>query len=402
MTKKTLKIGTSENKAHAVFGASGSKRWLECPGSIALSEGMPNIESAAAAEGTKGHACLEFIVNNRSNIKAAMKMASKTWNEEMIEHAVTSTEYIITRLEEDDTSVLYVEEKIDASKFTRDGEFGTSDIGIAQYKLRRLIVADYKYGAGVPVDVEDNPQAIYYALGMLLKLGSKNFDTVELIIIQPRAHHHSGKTIRTIVMSVKEVLAWGYKFKAGVKACLEEGAPLKSGDHCQFCPAAIKCPELKIKATKDAMIVFDDGVVKKVPSVKELSPAQLSKALTAIEKIETYIKAVKEHAFDQVKKGNKIPGWKLVEKRRTRRWKDDKKVLDVAMKVLGDKCLSERKLLSPAQLEKKFKKSKNVKAWVAKNTTDTTGGVTLAKSSDKRKEANHLEAVFTVVTGDEE
>ena len=68
---------TSEVKAHADFGASGSKRWLNCSASVQLSRGMPNYESKYAQEGTDAHACLEFILKNRKNIFLAATNAYK-------------------------------------------------------------------------------------------------------------------------------------------------------------------------------------------------------------------------------------------------------------------------------------------------------------------------------------
>jgi DNA-cytosine methyltransferase len=400
---KQMEKKTSEEKLHSTYGASGSKQWMTCVGSIQMSEGMPNYENEASKDGTLAHACLEFLLKNRKNKKAAAQMAAKTWQEHHIKYGLETVEYIEELLGHwkvaDKPNALYIETEIDASKFTRDGEFGTLDLGIDASEQKTLIIGDYKFGAGISVHPKDNPQLVYYALGMLLKLGWKKFDKVILIVMQPRKANEEGETNHVWETTTENILSWGKKFKAAVKRSEAPGAitNLTSGDHCQFCLARIKCPKLKDEALKQAQIDFapSTNVIKKLPELSKVD--DIGKMLDACEKLKVFIKAVEERAYNDAKRGKKVNGWKLVEKRTTRSWKNEQTAAKVAKKVLGELAFTEPKLLSPAQFEKKFAKNKKAKAWLQNNVTNKTGGTTLARSDNKKKEINIFEAEFTVV-----
>lgn len=399
--KKKLKdIEVKAEKAHADFGASGSKKWLNCPGSIKLSEGMPNYESKYAKEGTDAHACLEFILKNRKNIFKAATMANKTWPKEMCDHAYDTAKYVLELLEVPN-SELFIETRVDSSAFTTKDQFSTLDIGVALYNARTLHIMDYKYGAGLAVDVVENSQLIYYALAMLLKLGHKEFDKVIMTIIQPRKEDADGEVIRSHMMVTEDLMEWGKKFKRGVKAALAPNAPLKAGDWCQFCTARIKCPALRDQSFKDAAIDFSPikEEIKNLPAVKDVK--DIGKVLQACEKLEVFIKAVKQRAYEDARAGKKVNGYKLVAQKTQRRWNDETKACEQAVKALGAKALTEPKLLSPAQFEKKFKKYPSAMKWMGKNLSTKAGGITLAKESDRRKATSIVDADFTVIGEDD-
>ncbi len=234
---------------------------------------------------------------------------------------------------------------------------------------------------------------------MLLKLGWKHFDRVVLIIIQPRFEHPSGKNERVWETTAKNILAWGTKFKTAVKKAEAPGAinDLTSGEHCRFCLARIKCPKLKDEAFKQAQIDFapSTNVIKKLPDLKNVD--DIGKLLDACEKLQVFINAVKERAYHDAKRGLKVKGYKLVEKRTTRKWTNESKAAEIAFKALGKKAFTEPELLSPAQFEKKFKKIKSAQEFLKKNVTTKTGGTTLARADNKKKEINIFEAEFSTV-----
>lgn len=263
---------TSEVKQHAEFGGSQAERILNCPASVILSRGIPNKSNVAADGGTAAHACLEFIINNRKGLKKvatrkkilAQAKRGKTviddedgspkrtvrWDDDMIAHALHALTYIESIVAPDGD--VFVETRLDTSKFTTKGQFSTLDVSIANWSARNLIIIDYKYGKH-PVEVKKNSQLIYYALGMLIKIkGWKKFDRITCVIIQPNAHHKEG-TIREWVISVPSAINWGKRFRKVVKVALKPKAPFKFGDKwCFFCPAKKKCPVMKQKqAAKD-------------------------------------------------------------------------------------------------------------------------------------------------------
>lgn len=397
-----MKIKKSPEKEHSKYGASGSKRWMGCVGSTAMSEGMESYDNPNSIGGTKAHACLEFLFKNRKNLKAAVKMAADTWDADQIKHANETVKYVEELLwywkVADRPDALHIETKINSSAFTMPGQSSTLDIAIDAFEHRTLVVADYKYGVGI-VDVENNSQLIYYALGMLLKLGWKKYDRVVLIIIQPRGIHNSGETNRVWETTAENIINWGRKFKAAVKLAEAPGA-IKNltydEDHCRYCLARIKCPKIKEEAFKQAQIDFSPttNLIKKIPDVKKVD--DIGKLLDACGKLQMFINAVKEKAYNDAKRGKKVNGYKLVEKRSIRKWKNETEI-SLEIKGMGLKAFSDPKILSPAQFEKKFCKNKSSKDWLGKRVTNTTGGTTLARIDSKKKEINIFEAEFSAI-----
>lgn len=389
----------SDEKAHAEFSASGSHRWLNCPGSHALSKNAPpQRESAYAAEGTKAHECLEFLLKNRQRLKQAVKTARKTYDEDMVEHALFATDYVLERLADYPNAMLLSETKVDSSPFTCTGQFGTLDVSIID-EFGRLIVIDYKYGAGYAVDPEGddgtgNPQLTYYALALSHQY-HHNFAEVELVVIQPRAFHESGDVVRSFVMSMDDLIAWGPRFREGVMATSDAAAPLKSGTWCKFCPAATICPELKDNALKTAQVVFSDteGLVS-APEPGMLQLPDLGTVLAATYKLEDWIEKVREHATHVLERGGEVPGFKLVDKRSPRRWTDEERASADARKLFGDSAFTEPRLLSPAQLEKAQKKAPGLDAWVEARVTTASSGTTLVRDSDKRPAVKPITEIF--------
>lgn len=245
-----MKNKTSEIKEHSEFGGSQAKRIKNCPASVLRSRGMPQQpESAAAKNGTDAHACLEFMVNNRDKLKKrstrneVLATAEARWNDTMIEDALDALTYIMEQLAPDHD--VYVETKLDSSKFTTTGQFSSLDVGIANWSARELITIDYKYGKH-PVPAKKNDQLIYYALALLLKLKAwKKIDRVRLVIIQP-----NGGGIREWYCDVEYLIKWGKKFRKITKLALTKKAPAKYGEWCFFCLAKKSCTTFKNEMAK--------------------------------------------------------------------------------------------------------------------------------------------------------
>jgi len=391
---------------HAVYSASGSKRWLACAGSINLErQAPPQAESKYAEEGTKAHEVVELYLQGYIG-KRAPKIPKGVYDKGMIEHGFTAFRWIVDRVTalNDPTVKVLCETRVDLPVSEPD-TFGTVDAAIVQL-FGRLTVIDYKYGAGIAIDPTENTQLIYYALG-LAHLYDFNFEDVELVVIQPRAEVEGGP-VRSWVMGIDELESWGTTFEAGIQASKKKGANLVPGEHCRFCKASVICPELSERALKEAQIDFDPidgslGLPAVVPSA--LAIPQLSQILNACDKLEEWIGRVREHAFFVLNKGEKIEGWKLVEKRSIRKWVNDDKVKDLAFKKFGASAMTEPELLSPAQFEKTFKKTsvaENAKEFIDKYVTAKSSGFTLARASDKRPEANSITTEFTAIEDGEE
>jgi len=275
--------------------------------------------------------------------------------------------------------------------------FGTADAVIVN-EFGRLQVIDFKYGAGIVVDPEENSQLIYYALGVAHKF-HYNFADVEIVIIQPRAEvldeNGEPQTTRSWVTTIDNLKEWRNKFSLGVALCKSENPPMSAGDHCRFCPAAAMCPEISDRALKQAQVDFapqaGDVAVKSLPQMFELN---LPAVLKAIPLIENWIKEVNEYAFGKLNSGTEIEGFKLVEKRGTRKWTNEAKVSGDAFAKFGKDAFTEPELKSPAQLEK----IKGAKEFVASNCATVSSGLTMVPDSDARQAINPIAIDFAPVS----
>lgn len=388
-----------EEKAHAEYSASGSERWLNCPGSIKLSKkAPPQEESKYATEGTEAHKVLEEILLS-SDVKRKSRELLKKYPLEMVEHALFALDEIEKLTPHGAERI--AETKVDASSFTKPDQFGTVDVSIIEH-FGWLRVIDYKYGAGVAVTPKENSQLIYYALGLAHKY-DYNFSHVEIIIIQPRAQHKDGP-VRKWAISIKELMSYIPKFKEGVKNCENPNPTFKVGTWCRWCPASTICPEFADKAFKSAQLAFSPidpkPSVRDLPNPESLSIKNLSQILEAIDLIENWIGKVRAHAFFVMKRGEKIKGWKLVQKRSTRKWLKPELVAQEAEKLWGEAGFTKPELLSPAQFEKALKDDDTVFKWVARRVSDISSGVTLVKADDSRPEIGNVEMVFTKLDDD--
>lgn len=389
------KKNTTE-KAHALYGPSSAERWYNCAASTEHEKtAPPEKESPYAKEGTDAHYCLETLMRaDGKKLKEARIFLEGSYPSEMVEHATEAYFEIKRRQAELPGSVLYAEEKVDTSHFTDKDQFGTLDAAIVQ-EFGRLVVIDFKYGAGIPVDPDENKQLICYALAVAKRF-HYNFVDVELVIIQPRARHESGNTVRSWTCSIEELIAWEPRFLERVAATKDPLAAFTAGPHCKFCRGKANCPEISSSALRAAQIVFDDGAAE-IVSMPEPSKAgimNLPKTLEACDRLEVWIEAVRAHAFYTLSNGESVPGWKLVPKRATRRWADPEKATELGYKLLGPKALQPKELKSPAQLEDTFKGDAALKKFIEKHAVSVSSGLTMVAESDRRPAVNPIEIQF--------
>jgi hypothetical protein len=109
---------------------------------------------------------------------------------------------------------------------------------------------------------------------------------------------------------------------------------------------------------------------------------QLADAMNLVEQMKEQIKAVEAEVFNNLEGGLPVPGWKLVEKRSTRKWADEAAVLHAlrySKKVTKEQYIVE-KIKSPAQVEKAVGKDFDIAPFV----TNESSGHTIAPETDKR------------------
>jgi len=356
--------------AHSKLGASSMHRWANCPGSVRLSEGIPNRSSKYAEEGTLAHEVAAFYLEHRGWPKDA--------DREMIENVKVYTDTVLGDLEssEEGSVEMLVEHRFNLYDIY-PGLFGTAD-GVVYYPSEKLLrVYDLKYGAGIAVEVEENEQLMYYALGALNSTGYP-CDEVEIVIVQPRCPHEDG-AVRRWRFTSAALIDFAADVVTFARRTEDPNAPIVPGDWCRFCPASGTCPAVHEKAMLVAKEEFRSGLT--------YDPAKLKATLDALPMLEAWIKSVREFAYGEAVHGRCPPGWKLVAKRPTRRWKNEGDASEVLKMdfALSEDDIFERSMRSPAQIEKLL--GKDGKEIMSEFISSESSGLTLAPESDKRPAA---------------
>lgn len=288
-------------RKHAILSASGAHRWLKCPPSARLEEHFPDEPSPYAEEGTKAHKLAEGILLDKIDEPAPDEM------NEMFEHVSRYVEVVLEKLIPG--ADLYVEQRLDFSPWVPEG-FGTGDAVIVSDDVLEII--DLKYGKGVQVDAEGNPQLRLYALGAYNQFGMiYNFDRVRMTIVQPRLDH-----VSTEKLSLKELLQWGEEIKPIAQKAFKGEGEFNPGPHCRFCRARRSCRARAEYHLELARYEF------KEPDL--LDAKEIAEILKQAEDLAAWAKEIKEHALTLAfRDGVKIPGFKVVEGRSTRKITDD-------------------------------------------------------------------------------
>lgn len=256
-------------RAHSKYSASGAERYFNCPGSVALSEGLPDKDSVWSLEGTKAHEVLERIMlalMQNVNAKVGFLFLNDTQvKKEMIQHGHNAAKFILELGRKLKAKVL-VETRI-YLKFIHPEMFGTFDGGVVDH-FGTLHVFDYKYGAGHAVSPKENLQMIFYALG-LAYLYDWNFKRVRLWIIQPRIKGYDGPLFWEI--SIGDLRKYVDVFKRAVARVEKNPTHYVEGSWCHWCKAKGNCP-LKQDARIDrAVNVFQSNPIKGVSDGQEES-----------------------------------------------------------------------------------------------------------------------------------
>ena len=271
-------------------------------------------------------------------------------------------------------SELSVEKRLHLKEIHPD-LFGTADAVIYYPDSRRLMVIDYKHGAGVPVDVVDNVQLMYYALGAAMDIGMDKVDTVEIVVVQPRCDHADGP-IRSQVLDIVDLQMFAHVLKKAALATDDPKAPVVSGSWCRWCKAKGKCPVLEKEALSAAAVDFN---------VIKANPDKLAEALSKVEAVDAWVKAVRSYAYQEALHGREPTGFKLVAKRAVRKWEDTSQAVKVlTLYGLDDVDMYKAKeLKTPPQIEKVIGAAN--KEDIAHLVTKVSSGTTLVSNDDKRE-----------------
>jgi hypothetical protein len=261
-------------RKHSKFSASGAERWEGCPGSVELSEGLPDKDSPWSIEGTTAHAVLEAELN----YDCWPPGVGGNVTPEMHHHAADAARFIRDTWEATESQLL-VEHRVHARILHPDA-FGTLDSAVVEH-FGTLHVVDYKYGAGVAVSAAGSMQMAFYAIALADQY-QWNFKRIRMWIIQPRIKGYDGPTFWEITASeLKDV--WVPRFQRAVARVLAEPDTYVEGSWCHWCKAKTICPLKTGKKLEKAKQMFspiggESGVEEKGSQTKSEAEWRKEKA----------------------------------------------------------------------------------------------------------------------------
>lgn len=375
---------------HALLSASSASRWLNCPKSVRLTEDIPDGESSSfAAEGTLAHAIAEDYLREYATGKGRTVedyvvperfKGNPLFYDGMYQDVTPYLEYVVSTFEgKSRVATLDIEARLDFSKYVPSG-FGTGDAVIIDNGT--LEICDLKFGKGVLVEAENNPQIMLYGLGALHAY-DYIFDirNVKMTIVQPRLDH-----VASFVLSADELRDWGNNTVSPIAKLAYNGqGDQKAGDWCRWCKIKATC---KARAEKQGQTVA-------MMAEAELTDDQICQILTASAEIKAWLSDIESHTVQRLSDGETLPGWKLVEGRSNRKIKEPEALAEKLLNcgVDASRIYKPQELQSLTALEKAVGKAR-FNELCGEFVYKPQGKATLVPESDKRPALGSVENDF--------
>lgn len=391
---------------HAKFSPSSLKRVLACAASYAHEQALAELEPAprkafgAAREGTAAHALAEFCLGKGVDPRALTgkkldvdfdgQIETVEIEKDMADKVAIYVQHCTTLAMLADRR--FIEKEVHVTTevnghVSSDLLWGTADF-IAIADGARIDVVDLKFGM-MAVEPQDNPQLVAYMLGALELLPeSKRPNKGALHIVQPRISHEPK------IWEIEDLSAlraeWLPRFEQAMERAI--GAAMltipvdgyyEAGEHCHFCPILTTCSHFAKRmieiTTAELEEVTPDGVLF---SDRYVALVERWKAKSLITR---YYQQLEEKLSDEIRKGQKVPGLKVVESLGHRKWAYDDKGMATRFRNRGlaKKHFIVQSIISPAQAEKLIDDRKLLDSWVVRPKSEK-----LALDSDKRQAIN--------------
>lgn len=357
---------------HSLLSPSSAFRWIKCTPSAKLNAALPDSTSEYALQGTAAHTLCEYKLQKLLGKDAKDPTENLTYfDAEMADCTNSYQQYISEQIEKAKQfckdPIVLVEQKLDFSKWVPQG-FGTGDCVIVVDNV--LTVIDFKYGVGVLVEAEQNPQMMCYALGALALFDSiYDIENVVMTIFQPRRDN-----ISTYELSKKELLQWADEILSPAAQLAAKGeGEFKAGKHCRFCKVKATCRKRAEYNLELARYDFE------MPA--NLENTEIEVILSKADELAAWCSDIKEYAFQQALNGKQWNGWKLVEGRSVRKYINEDAVAETVKNAGYDPY--EHKVLGITAMTRMLGKAK-FENLLSSFIEKPTGKPALVLKSDKR------------------
>lgn len=339
--------------AHAVLSPSSANRWSVCTRAPRYEEQFPEPPpSPYAQEGQCAHAVAEQELARYLG-RPAPPMANEllpydteALRADVAKYVAFAIDLIEAARIEDPAAVVMLEQTVGYARFVPEGR-GTVDLGIAM--RNKVLVVDLKFGAGLRVDAQGNPQLRLYALGLIEQFrDTHDITSVGMIIVQPRLGHVSRE-----VMSTVDLYQWAQEVIKPAAALAWEGQGLfVPGDHCRWCRGKAVCAARAQHYLQLARMDFAEP--------ETLDESAIAHLLETAARLRSWVADVESYATEQALQGRKFPGYKLVAGRGSRKYADAGQVASALLNagVDADVVFTPREIRSVGALEDALGKKK--------------------------------------------
>lgn len=393
---------------HSQFPPSSAYRWMVCTASWAEEQRYPDETTDFAAEGSVAHAlgektlkhpetnCSDYlhwrgfyfddnddsvpeslageaIIVNPTDVEECDKFSDMAMYEfevdtEMVEEVqkyVDRVRHTVAGGDNGEKGDLFVEQRLPFTNWVEKG-FGTVDAGIVLPAKKLIISDDLKYGKGVKVFAERNPQGMLYMGALIQELGYLyDPEQVEIRISQPRLNHFDSWQT-----SVLELLEFMDEVKAISQRILAGDVEFVPGEkQCKFCKHG-DSGQCDAKNTFYSELVVEDFDFEMAPDQKRFPVLRNIDQMTVDEvgRVLPHVKGLRDwlNGFDKwigllearglkdMESGIDYPGLKRVLGGQARRyWKNQQEAEETlkSMRFKQDDMYT-KKLVSPAKIEK--------------------------------------------------
>lgn len=362
---------------HAKLSPSSAVRWMTCPGSVTLSEGIKDKSSSNADEGTMMHyfaaGCLETGVDAVDYVGVACGDTGLVLQVKQCQDVQFYVDHV-RDIVKATGGELRVEQRLPIGWLTgEEGAHGTADAVIVTFD--ELIIVDAKFGYK-EVQADDNPQLMIYAAAAYDELKvAYDFQRVRVVISQPRL---LAKPEFSFSMDDLQKFIIGVAFSAEyTRHNPDKYVPSEKA--CQWCRAKAICPALREQSLADFDVV--------VPETAHED--DLARVMANANLIEGWIKAVRAEVERRLLANIPVPGYKLVQGKKGNRAWADADVAEAALKAMRIKHdqMYDYKLASPTSIEKLAKADEiGPRQWtkIQALITQSDGQPSVAPVSDKR------------------